>query len=69
MTIQQIYLIIIYCLYHFRPSHILLAVGIPEEIACNALRLSVGRHTTKQHIDIIIEDLQQAVNSLDLDAS
>ncbi|XP_072014124.1 selenocysteine lyase-like [Amphiura filiformis] len=48
-----------------KPSHILLASGIPEEIAANALRLSVGRHTTKEDIDVVIEDIKQAVKSLD----
>ncbi|XP_070543523.1 selenocysteine lyase-like isoform X2 [Ptychodera flava] len=47
-----------------RPSHILLAVGIPYEIAVNALRLSVGRHTTKEDIDLVVHDIQQAVEAL-----
>ena len=42
-------------------SHILLAIGVPEEIARNALRLSVGRETTKDDIDVVIGDLKQAV--------
>ncbi|XP_038061039.1 selenocysteine lyase-like [Patiria miniata] len=49
---------------HSKPSHILLAVGIPSEIAANALRLSVGRHTTKADIDRVVDDVKQAVQSL-----
>ena len=45
---------------NFRPSHILLAVGVPSEIAANALRLSVGRHTTRDDIDRVVEDIKQA---------
>ncbi|XP_060567870.1 selenocysteine lyase-like [Ruditapes philippinarum] len=47
-----------------RPSSILLATGIPESIARNALRLSLGRSTTKADVDIVIEDLHQAVLAL-----
>ena len=49
----------------FRPSPILLAIGIPESIARNALRLSVGRETTQQDIDYVIQDLLQAVTVIE----
>ncbi|XP_022104234.1 selenocysteine lyase-like isoform X2 [Acanthaster planci] len=49
---------------HSKPSHILLAVGIPSEVAANALRLSVGRQTTKEDIDRVVDDLKQAVATL-----
>ena len=52
-------------MFYFRPSPILLAIGIPEDIASNALRLSVGRHTTKGDIDIVIEDIKNSVELLD----
>lgn len=47
-----------------RPSPILVAIGVPHDIAMNALRLSVGRHTSKKDIDLIVEDLKVAVESL-----
>lgn len=47
-----------------RPSHILTAIGVPYEIAMNALRLSVGRNTTKQDIDLVVLDLKDAVECL-----
>lgn len=40
---------------------ILLASGIPEEIAKSSIRLSVGRETTRQDIDDAVEDLKEAV--------
>ena len=46
------------------PSPILTALGIPEEIAVNAIRLSVGRETTLQDVDVVISDLKQAVECL-----
>ncbi|XP_077998899.1 selenocysteine lyase-like [Glandiceps talaboti] len=49
---------------HSKPSHILLAVGIPYDIATNALRLSVGRHTSKEDIDVVVEDIREAIEHL-----
>ncbi|XP_048398860.1 selenocysteine lyase isoform X2 [Stegostoma tigrinum] len=48
-----------------RPSHILLNSGIPYQVAENALRLSVGRATSKEDVDAIIEDLKQAVSEIE----
>ena len=43
----------------------LVACGVPEEIALNALRISVGRDTSKKDIDIFIQDLKEAVDTLE----
>ncbi|XP_038604948.1 selenocysteine lyase isoform X2 [Tachyglossus aculeatus] len=48
-----------------QPSSILLNCGIPFDVAQNALRLSVGRNTTKEDVDCIVEDLKQAVEQLE----
>ncbi|XP_053895070.1 selenocysteine lyase isoform X4 [Malaclemys terrapin pileata] len=48
-----------------QPSSILLSCGIPYEVAQNALRLSVGRDTTKEDVDMIVEDLKQSVAQLE----
>ncbi|XP_072474828.1 selenocysteine lyase [Notamacropus eugenii] len=47
------------------PSPILLSCGIPPEVARNALRLSVGRSTTKEEVDLAVEDLRQVVTQLE----
>ena len=47
-----------------KPSHILEALGIPCHVALNAVRMSVGRETTLEDIDIIVEDLGEVVNRL-----
>ncbi|XP_026202102.1 selenocysteine lyase [Anabas testudineus] len=44
-----------------RPSHILLNCGVPTEVAANALRLSMGRSTTKEDVDAVVEDLRETV--------
>ncbi|XP_053317078.1 selenocysteine lyase [Spea bombifrons] len=43
------------------PSPVLLSCGIPHEVARGAVRLSVGRETSKEDVDLIIKDLQKAV--------
>ncbi|XP_070765274.1 selenocysteine lyase [Enoplosus armatus] len=48
-----------------RPSHILLSCGVPSEVAANALRLSVGRGTTKADVDAVVEDLMETVQLLE----
>ncbi|NWW88071.1 SCLY lyase, partial [Rhynochetos jubatus] len=50
-----------------RPSPILLSCGIPCDVAQNALRLSVGRDTTRADVDLVVRDLVQAVAQLDQD--
>lgn len=48
-----------------RPSHILLSCGVPTEVAANAMRLSVGRGTTKDDVDAAVEDLRETVQLLE----
>ncbi|NXC48283.1 SCLY lyase, partial [Penelope pileata] len=47
-----------------RPSSILLSCGIPCDVAQNALRLSVGRDTSRADVDVVVQDLVQAVSKL-----
>lgn len=46
------------------PSHVLRAIGLPVDIAHGALRLSLGRYTTKEDIDRVIEALPPIVERL-----
>uniref|UniRef100_U3CXA8 Selenocysteine lyase n=1 Tax=Callithrix jacchus TaxID=9483 RepID=U3CXA8_CALJA len=48
-----------------QPSPVLLNSGIPFNVARNALRLSVGRSTTRAEVDLIVQDLKQAVAQLE----
>ncbi|XP_059711157.1 selenocysteine lyase isoform X4 [Haemorhous mexicanus] len=50
-----------------RPSPVLLSCRIPPEVAQNALRLSVGRGTTRAEVDRAVQDLKQAVEQLEQD--
>ena len=46
------------------PSHVLLAIGLPHEIAHGSVRLSLGEDATEADVDAIIENLTQVVNNL-----
>jgi cysteine desulfurase len=46
------------------PSHVLLAMGLPHEIAHGSLRLSLGHETTVEDIDYVLEMLPRIVSKL-----
>ena len=46
------------------PSHVLLAIGLPHEIAHGSLRLSIGEYNTMEEIDQIIEVVPKVVQYL-----
>jgi cysteine desulfurase len=46
------------------PSHVLLAIGLPHEIAHGSLRITMGSGTTEQDIDYVLEVLPTIVQRL-----
>ncbi len=46
------------------PSHVLIAIGLPHEIAHGSLRLSVGEDTTEEEVDYVIEALPPIIQRL-----
>ncbi len=46
------------------PSHVLLAIGLPHEIAHGSLRLTLSEETTKEEIDFTIDQLKAIVANL-----
>ena len=46
------------------PSHVLLAIGLPHEVAHGSLRLSIGEYNTMEEIDHIIEVVPGTVEYL-----
>lgn len=46
------------------PSHVLLAMGIPHEVCHGSLRFSLGRGTTREQIDYVLEVLPRIVARL-----
>lgn len=46
------------------PSHVLLAIGLPHEIAHGSLRLTLSDDTTKEEIDYVISELKGIVERL-----
>ncbi|NLT96191.1 MAG: cysteine desulfurase NifS [Clostridia bacterium] len=46
------------------PSHVLLAMGIPHEIAHGSLRMTLGKGTTEEDVDYVLEVLPEIVEKL-----
>ncbi|MCI9439769.1 MAG: cysteine desulfurase NifS [Ruminococcus sp.] len=46
------------------PSHVLLAIGLPHEIAHGSLRMTLGEDTTKEDIDVVVDALKEIVQNL-----
>ncbi len=46
------------------PSHVLMALGLPEEIANGSIRFTLGADTTREDIDTTIEKLAEIVQKL-----
>uniref|UniRef100_A0A8C5P9P6 Selenocysteine lyase n=1 Tax=Leptobrachium leishanense TaxID=445787 RepID=A0A8C5P9P6_9ANUR len=50
------------------PSPVLLSSGVPLEAARGAVRLSVGRETSQEDVDMIVKDLEQAAKHYEVKA-
>ncbi len=46
------------------PSHVLLAIGLPHEIAHGSLRLTLSDETTKEDIDFVVDKVKEIVARL-----
>lgn len=46
------------------PSHVLLAIGLPHEIAHGSLRMTLGEENTKEEMDYVVEQLKEIVGKL-----
>ncbi len=46
------------------PSHVLLAIGLPHEIAHGSLRLTLGEETTKEELDTVVAALVKIIERL-----
>lgn len=46
------------------PSHVLLSIGLPHEIAHGSLRLSLGDATTEEEVDYVLETVPKIIQRL-----
>ena len=46
------------------PSHVLLAIGLPHEIAHGSLRLTVSPDNTKEEMDLVVDRIKEIVKKL-----
>lgn len=46
------------------PSHVLLAIGLPHEIAHGSLRLTLSEENTREEMDLVLEQLKKIIKRL-----
>lgn len=46
------------------PSHVLLAMGLPEELAHGSIRFTFGKHNTAEEVDYAVETIKNTVQRL-----
>ena len=46
------------------PSHVLTAMGLDRDAADESIRVSIGRPTTKQDMDVAISEIANAAQSV-----
>lgn len=46
------------------PSHVLLSLGLPDELAHGSIRFSFGKHNTVEEVDYAVEEIKSAVTRL-----
>ena len=46
------------------PSHVLMAIGLPHEIAHGSLRLTLGEQNTEEEVEYIVEAVKKVVSTL-----
>ncbi len=46
------------------PSHVLLAIGVPIEVAHGSIRFSFGKENTMEQVDYVVDKLKEIVNNL-----
>ena len=46
------------------PSHVLLSIGVPHEIAHGSIRLRVSEDTTEEEIDYVLECMPKIIEGL-----
>lgn len=46
------------------PSHVLLAIGLPHEIAHGSIRISIGKYNTKEEVDYLLDNIEEIVGRL-----
>lgn len=45
-------------------SHVLLSIGLPQEIARSSVRFSLGRYNQEEHIPVVVKELAEIVEKL-----
>ena len=47
-----------------KASHVLVAMGVPTELALTAVRFGLGRYNTAEEVDVVADEVVKVVNRL-----
>lgn len=47
-----------------KPSHVLISIGLPEELAYGSVRFTISRDTTKEEVDFVVDNTKDIVSEL-----
>ncbi len=50
--------------HELQPSHVLLALGLPHELALGTIRISISKHITEEELDCAVRTIRSCVSSL-----
>ena len=46
------------------PSHVLLAIGLGQDLAYSSLRATFGENNTKEDVDFLVDKLEEIITNL-----
>jgi len=46
------------------PSHVIVALGLPHELGHSSIRFSMGKDTTKEEVDYVLEKMPAIIDRL-----
>ena len=49
---------------YVNPSHVLLSMGVPKNLAKSALRITYGKDNTREETELLIDKVEESVNQL-----
>ena len=47
-----------------KPSHVLISIGLPEELAYSSIRFTISDETTKDEIDFVVNNTKNIISEL-----
>ena len=46
------------------PSHVLMAIGVPSQLAQSSLRVTIGKYNTQEEVDYLLDNLEKIIKRI-----